>query len=318
MAAQPGGLSIAVIPTTAQKVASSMGGMRSYLNNFTRDMLFQEAALCAKAFMMFSPPFPKGGGSSFTKESRKAGENAVNADIRSFVVPDTASMMAIASDPTADFKTFLEWKARPLRGNVGSIMQKIHADEDAERAFQKAKNLAGRFPYEDRNLKDKSQLREVHDYLRKRYRERIRKMGGPPATVRSRPFTLDEKAIAAYVKDRQAKVGMLNSGWWSVITKVPAIRIRGADRFAGRTGIPQWVKRHSGSLGTFHNGVGAVTTAQSYVEIINRIGDINGIATEVRARDKVLSYRKSQIALRPWQRFIDQACLASSRGQRPT
>jgi hypothetical protein len=318
MAVRPGGVSIAVIPTTAQRVASSLGGMRSYLNAFTRDMLFQEAALCAKAFMMFSPPFPKGGGSSFTKEARRAGENAVNADIRSFVVPATSNAMAIASDPSAEFRTFLEWKAKPLAGNIGSILQKIHADQDAERAFRKARNLAGKYPFEERNLKDKSQLREVHDGLRKRYRGRIRKMGGPPQTLRARPFTLDEKAIKAYVKERKAKVGMLNSGWWSVITKVPAIRIRGADRFAGRTGIPQWVKRHSGALGVFHNGVGAVTTTQSYVEIINRIGDINGIATEVRSREKVIGYRKSQIARRPWQRFIDQACLAASRGQRPT
>ena len=318
MATQPGGIALAVIPTTAQRVAASMGGMRDYLGSFTRDMLFQEAALCAKAFMMFSPPFPKGGGSSFTKEARKAGENAVNADIRSFVVPNTANAMALASDPSADFRTFLEWRAKPLGGKVGSILQKIHADEDAQRAWQKAKNLAGKFPFKERNLTDKSQLKEVHEYMRKRYRGRIRKMGGPPSTTRSRPFTLDIKQIDAYVKERTAKVGMLNSGWWNVILKVPAIRIRGADRFAGRTQIPQWVKRHGGSLGAFHNGVGTVASANSYVEIINRIGDINGIATEVRARDKVIEYRKSQIALRPWQRFIDQACLATNRGQRPT
>jgi hypothetical protein len=281
-------------------------------------MLFQEAALCAKAFMMFSPPFPKGGGSSFTKEAHRAGQGAVSEDIRSFVVPATANAMAIAADPSVEFRTFLEWKARPLRGNVGSILQKIHADDNAERAFQKAKNLAGKYPYEERNLKDSSQLREVHDHMRRRYKGRIRKSGGPPSTVRARPFTLDDKAISAYIKERQKRVGMLNSGWWSVITKVPAIRIRGADRFAGRTGIPQWVKRHAGSLGVFQNGVGSVATSQSYVEIINRIGDINGIATEVSSRQKVISYRKSQQALRPWQRFIDQACLVSSRGQRPT
>lgn len=313
-----GDIALSVIPSTAQRVSAMMGGMTSYLRNFTRDMLFQEAALCANAFLKFSPPIPKGGGFSNSVEAKKAGENAVNLDIRSFVVPKNKSAMAIAADPNREMSAFIEWRSKPLTGKVGNILAKIHADENAERAFQKAQNLAGKFPYRERILKDEAQLKEVHEWMRRRYKGRIRNGKGPPASVKAKPFVLEQGKINRYVKERQKRVGYLNSGWWNVITKVPAVRIRGADRFAGRQGVPAWVKRHGNSLGTFTNGVGTAVTAQSFVQIQNLIGDIYGVATSARAKMKVVEYRQSQIALRPWQRFIDQACLVANRGQRPT
>jgi hypothetical protein len=318
MAAPRGDVSVSVIPSSAQNISAMMGGMTSYLRNFTRDMLFQEAALCANAFLMFSPPIPKGGGFSNSMDAKRAGERAVDLDVRSFVVPKDKSAMAIAADPNREMSAFMEWRSKPLTGKVGYILAKIHSDENAERAFQKAQNLAGRFPYQERILKDESQLKEVHNYMRQRYKGRIRNGKGPPANVKAKPFVLEKAKINRYIKERQKRVGFLNSGWWNVITKIPAVRIRGADRFAGRQNVPAWVKRHGNSLGTFTNGVGQSVTALSFVQIQNLIGDIHGVATTARAKSKVIEYRKNQIALRPWQRFIDQACLVSNRGQRPT
>jgi hypothetical protein len=310
-------LSIQVIPDSAQRVSAMMGGMTSYLRNFTRDMLFQEAALCANAFIKFTPPFPKGGGFSTSPKARKQGESSVDADIRAFVAPKTASMLAVAADPSADFSAFIEWRSKPLTGKFGPLTAKIHADQDAERAYRKAKNLAGKFPYTERVLDDTAKLKEVHDYMRRRYRGRIRHNNGPPQQVRSRPFLLEPDRITSYVKERQKRVGVLNSGWWNVILKVPAVRIRGADRLAGRQGIPEWVKRHANSLGTFTNGVGAVASTSSFVVIANAIGDINGIAADARTRAKVLQFRQTAHRLRPMQKLIDQACLTANRGQRP-
>lgn len=318
-----GDISIAVVPTTLQKVGASIGGTRQYLNNFVRGMLYQEAALAANAFIRFTPPLPKGGGIGWSKEARKQGEMAVAKDVASFVMDKTKSTLNTFAELEDDFQSFLDWKNRPHPPRQNhEITRKIWFDQDVQRSYQKMKNLRGKSGEKYRKMArlidGKSAMRNIHESLRRDYKGRIRNNGGPGLSVETRPFVADQKLIDSYVKDRQKAVGKLSNGWWNVILKVPRIPIRGIDATSGRKNVPAWIKRHSvPSLFIDDTGVGQVRPTSS-VTIINSIGDIFGISREANVRQSVINFRRAQQARRPWQNVLDQAILTANRGGKPT
>ena len=325
-----GDISIQVVTTSVQRVAATLGNTRSYLDKFTRDMLYQEAALAARAFMKFTPPIPNkaGGGASGlgdTPAAKRQGEAAVAGDIAAIMMDKTQSTLNTFADLNDDYQTFLEWKAKPLRRTAESrhpITFRIHADTNVERAYAKMKNLRGangeRFRGFARQLQDQSAMRNAHDSVRRQYKGRIRNNGGPGLELQTRPFVAEQKLIDAYTKVRQREVGKMSSGWWSLILQVPAIRIRGIDAYSGRKGVPTWIKRHKApSMFIDQTGKGAITVNSS-VTIVNAIGDTFGVAREANTKAKVIEYRKAQQAKRPWQRVLDQAILTANKGGTPS
>lgn len=317
-------LAVSVVPSSAQRIAAALGGMGSYLQNFTRDMLYQEAALSAQMFIKLTPPLVKGGGGGGTKKAEYVGNNAVAQDIRSFTMAKEESSATAFADLLDDYQSFLDWKNKPGRKAdqySHPITYKIRNDPDNERAYRKMKNLRGKSGERYRDLVRKAdteaELRSIHDRLRRDYKGRIRKNGGPGMDIQRRPVVAPRLVIDRYTKQRQKAVGKMASGWWSIIMKIPAIRIRGADRFSGRTGVSSFVKRHVGP-GLFIDQVGARTTRNSAVTIINQIGDMHGISTEARTKMLVINARKAAIKARPWQNVLDQALLVTNRGGRPT
>lgn len=317
-------LAVSVVASSAQRIAAALGGMGSYLQNFTRDMLYQEAALAARTFIKLTPPILKKGGGGDTKEAQRIGENAVAQDIRSFTMAKEDSTTSMFAELNDDYASFLAWKQNPkvrVKEYSHPITFRIKNDPDNERAYRKMKNLRGargeRYRDMVRRADDVGALKSAHDRIRADYKGRIRKNGGPGMAFQVRPVVAPQKVIDRYTKQRQAAVGKLNSAWWQVILKVPAIRIRGADRFSGRIGVPQFIKRHVGP-GLFIDQVGARTTRNSAVTIVNQVGDIHGISTEARVKSLVLSARQAAIKARPWQNVLDQALLVTNRGGRPT
>ena len=319
-----GDLAVQVITSSAQRVAAALGGMGSYLQNFTRGMLYQEAALAARTFIKLTPPVLKGGGGGDTKEAERIGKNAVAQDIRSFTMAKENSTASVMAELQDDFQSFVAWKNNPnirLKEYSHPITHRIKHDPDVDRAYRKMKNLRGAAgdKYRDllRNVDNEASLRSVHDQLRAQYKGRIRKNKGPGIAFQIRPVVAPQKVIDRYTAQREKAVGKLNSAWWQIILKVPPSRIRGADRFSGRKGVPTFIKRHVGP-GLFIDQVGARTSVNSSVTIVNQIGDIHGISTEARVKARVISIRKAAIAVRPWQNVLDQALLVTNRGGRPT
>ena len=320
-----GDISIQVVPTSPQRLASMLGNTRSYLDRFTRDMLYQEAALAARAFMKFTPPIPKGGGMGDTPKAKRQGEAAVAGDIASIMMDKAKSTLNALANMTDDYQSFLDWKSREMpRGKSANhrVTQLIHQDSNVERAYAKMKNLRGangdRFRSMARNLDDQASMRNAHDAVRRQYKGRIRNNGGPGLELQTRPFVAEQKLIDSYTKLRQREVGKMSSGWWSLLLMVPQIRIRGIDAYAGRKGVPAWIKRHK-APGMFldNTGKGAVTINSS-VTIVNGIGDIMGVAREANTKAKVIEYRKAAQAKRPWQRVLDQAILTANKGGTPS
>ena len=316
-----GDLSIAVVPSSAQKLAANLGGVRTYLHSFTRDILYQEAALAARAFMKFTPPIPSGGGMGDSKQARKQGEKAVAKDVASFMMDKSKSTLNTLAELTDDYQTFVAWRSRKDALKMSNkVLQKIHADTDVDRAYKKMVNLRGSNGEKYRRmaplLKTKPEIKRVHDELRRDYKGRIVRNGGPGMSVQIRPFVAEKKLIDQYVKDRQQAVGKLSSGWWDVIKKIPTIRIRGIDANSGRKDVPEWIKRHQ-APSMFIDRVGPVATVNSSVTIINAIGDIFGVAKDADTKANVIRYRQRNISKRPYQRVLDQAILTATRGGKP-
>jgi len=302
-------------------LAANLGGVRTYLHSFTRDILYQEAGLAARAFMKFTPPIPSGGGMGDSKQARKQGEKAVAKDVASFMMDKSKSTLNTLAELTDDYQTFVAWRSRKDALKMSNkVLQKIHADTDVDRAYKKMVNLRGSNGEKYRRmaplLKTKPEIKRVHDELRRDYKGRIVRNGGPGMSVQVRPFVAEKKLIDQYVKDRQQAVGKLSSGWWSLLQKIPTIRIRGIEARAGEKGVPEWIKRHK-APSMFIDKVGAVATVNSSVTIINSIGDIFGVAKDANTKAKVIQYRKAAMAKRPYQRVLDQAILTATRGGKP-
>lgn len=314
---------VRLAPSSLQRVAAQLGGMGDYLRDFSRDLMLQEAALAARAFIKFSPPIPAGGGTGDSNAAKKQGYIAVAKDVRSFVTSTMTITQAVHSGGNA-YQTFLDWKSKPIRGS-GRIANLIHADSDIERAWGKAKNIAGKSNkftgIGGRAITSRQDLAEVHDKIRQQFKGRIRHNRGPGRDVRRNPYTAKESWINSRIAIAQMSVGTLSHYWWEIIMKVPAVRIRGADRYAGRTGVPEWIRKSPfvpKGQGRLDNriGVGGVTRDSS-VTITNTLGNIFGIANELRIKAKVVEYRNAAIAKRPWQKLLEQACLISNAGGRP-
>lgn len=317
-----GDISIAVVPSSLQRVAAQIGGTGQYLNKFVRDMLYQEAALAANAFIQFNPPLPKGGGDGRSNKAKKQGELAVAKDVATFVMDKTKSTINTFAELQDDFQSFLDWKNRPNPPKQNhEITRKIWFDQDVNRAYAKMKNLVGKngekYRQMARPLDSKSSLRRVHDSLRRDFKGRIRNNGGPGLAVETRPFVADQKLIDSYIRDRQKAVGKMSSGWWNLILKIPKIRIRGIDANTGRKKVGSWIKRHQ-APGLFIDDTGkGQIKPMSSVTIVNGIGDIFGVAREANVRQSVINFRRAQQARRPWQNVLDQAILTANKGQLP-
>ncbi len=314
-------LVVSVIPSSAQRVAAMLGGMGSYLERFTRDMLLSEAANAANAFIRFTPPIPKGGGDGRSPAAKKQGEIAVERDIRSWLMPSDKSLDAAVQSAVTPYESFLKWKAGPAPRGSGRIAHLIHADQDIARAWRQAKNIAGgskKFGRGGYPLEDAAEIKQIHETYRQRYRGRITRNGGPPMLVQAKPFSADPKLINDYIKQRQLAVGTLSNYWWTIIMKVPPILIRGAERRAGQTGVPAWVKRHSKGQGLFIDQIGTRASITSSVTIVSPIGDIFGVAKDAKTKQNVIKFRKVANQIKPWQRILDQALLVTNRGGKPT
>jgi hypothetical protein len=313
-------LVVSVIPSSAQRVAAMLGGMGSYLDRFTRDMLLSEAAAAANAFIRFTPPIPKGGGDGRSPAAKKQGEIAVERDIRSWLMPDDKSLTSAVQSAVTPYESFLKWKAGPTP-RWGRVATWIHGDDDIARAWQKAQNIAGKSTKFGRGgypLQDATEIKQVHETYRQRYRGRITRNGGPPMLVAQKPFSADPKLINDYIKQRQLAVGTLSNYWWTIILKIPPILIRGAERRAGQTGVPAWVKRHRKGQGLFIDQIGTKASITSSVTIVAPIGDIFGVAKDAKTKQNVIKFRKVANQLKPWQRILDQALLVTNRGGKPT
>lgn len=301
-------LSIRVNSARSYRLAEKNKKFAEYLGVLQHEMLKQEAALAARAFIKFSPPIPYGGGMGDTGKAYKQGEIAVERDIRSIVAPRSATLASAVDPLYGSREDFNAWKAKRITRNSGRVIEAIHADSNVERAYKMAQNLYGKSTG-GRILGDTGEIGDLHRRQRKEYRGRITRNRGPSQDIKRKPYFAEPRDINKYIAAQQKLVGKLQSGWLKVILKIGTVKLRGQYLSSGTKGLAKRLYSLAGD-GSFRitgGSRGFVFNKNARATIINPYGNINGVAADAATREKVIQYRMDQIASRPYQRYINDA-----------
>jgi hypothetical protein len=293
----------------AFRLAEKNKDFQLFLGELQHEMLKQEAALSARAFIKFSPPIPEGGGVGDKTPAYKQGEIAVERDIRSLVAPRSATLASAVNDLYGSRSDFEEWKAKRLTKNSGRIINAIHADTNIERAYKMAQNIFGNANTGGRILGDISELQELHNKQRLMYRGRITRKGGPSQDIKQKPYFAEPRLITKYINDIKKHVGFLQSGWLRVIHKIGTVKLRGQYLSSGTKGISSRLYKLTGdgNVRMTTGSRGFVFNINATATISNPIGNINNVAEEAAVRAQVIKYRLNQLASRPYNKYLSNA-----------
>lgn len=319
-----GGLSVTfeVRQNRIKKFQDNMELFAKHLHGLRGDLLKQEAALTALEFINRTSPIkPEEGveNAGLSQGAKKAGEHAVERDIRSLFKP-TDSMLAGAVDTAyGSIEAFQKWKNRPLPKGSNDIIRGIWADQDIEGAYKFAQKFMGKRDI-SRGLDDISSLRTVHErernLSRRRGRITSRAAGGPSPNIKGppyRPYFANANVIEKYIKLRQQMVGKAKSGWWMVISKLGTININGKVQRPTGSKVPQWVRRNA--KGT--HGFVSRQADNKKISITNLWGNVNNIAKENQdIVAEVINARNVRNGNNPYmQRAINTAVSMWNKGQ---
>jgi len=303
-------ISINVHPSkTPTGLASEIGMYNTYLSKLTYNCLKHEAALCALAFLYFTPPFKvrqrgsdSKGSHGLGKDDELVGKQAVERDIRSIFRP-TDDRLAGAVDPVyGSMESFLNWKRRSISLPGNSVIGAIWADNDLDRAYQQAKNLMSNRD-RSRMLTTSAQMASVHKAQRDIYRGRITRHRGPSKDIKKNPYLVEEPIIKKYIELRQQSVGLLKSAWASIIRKIGKVNFNGRSVNPAGNRVNQWISKHG------NKGMGAVNGDEAHkrIKIINGIGDTMGVSSDADTIKEVISLRRSNSANNPYQKEVDKS-----------
>jgi hypothetical protein len=272
-----------------------------------RDAVLEQGMLACQDAAKFTPPLPRGGGNGLSPSAKKAGMKAVAGDIsKIFVAANDSSERGVAGNivnqmafavKTGDFGMFTRLTdGGKLSGMLGqrSILSKIAADSDKQRAFAKAKNFLNRAnPVKSEYgtpgfVRD---LRPIHNQVKSRFGGRIKK--GQRA-ISSKLLVQDKNELKEYIEARQKMVGAVKSGWAKGMASLP--RPKDMNGQQGEPGAElrkaSWITSHSGVAG---RSVTAFTDKIAEIAVTNTLGNINGIADEAGVLGLVYGNRVKQM-----------------------
>lgn len=319
-------INIVTYSARSLRIAEKYNDFAAYLKDLQREIIKQEAALAARAFIKFTPPIPPGGGMGDTIPAKKQGFIAVDRDIRSIFAPLNATLRGAIDPVYGGMKEFNEWRSKPLRGGKASdVLKAIHSDPIPERAFNKARNLylKGRKPgTQTRVLGEPGEIRTIHQEQRRTYRGRITRKGGPDAHIAEHPYFAEPRVLDRYIADQQAQVGKTQSGWLKVITAIGTIKLRGDYLRPAQKSLPKhlYLLAGNGTVEYSSNFWGRFTgmAPSSFATIRNPRGNVNGVGDEAATRNQVITYRLNQVMARPYTNLLNSGIRHWNAGRKPT
>ena len=272
-----------------------------------RDAVLEQAAFACQDAANFTPPLAKGGGGGLTPAAKRAGLDAVAGDIsKIFVAANDSSAKGVVGNivnqlafavKSGDFGTFSHLtQGGKLSGMLGSksIISKIAADADKQRAFSKAKNFlnkANPVKSEYGTQGFVRDLRSIHDKVKGKFGGRI-KQGRRPVTAKL--LVQNKSELQQYIQRRQQMVGLIKSGWAQALAGLPR-----PNDMNGQQGEPgaqlrkaSWITLHSGVPGI---NISTFTDKVAEVSVTNTLGNINGIADEAGVLSLVYGNRVKQM-----------------------
>lgn len=281
-----------------------------------RDAALEQAALACVDAATFTPPMPKGGGQGLTKNAQRAGNNAIESDVRKMFVaaddksdksaPGLLSNQLAFSTKSGDFGLF---KKIISSGNLNGvaklppIVRKIAGDQNYERAFAKAKNY-----YNTTNPIRTEYGTQGFVYEYKSPHNRIKAKFGGRIPLKVRPVKVpmlveSKKELQDYIIERQQMVGRIKSGWLMALLSLPKPIIKGVPKNVGvELTKPAWIRRHTSVIGR-----SSTLANEKVVEIsvVNTEGNVNQIALKADTLGLVYGNRYKQMKGRFETHFND-------------
>jgi hypothetical protein len=218
----------------------------------------REAALMCRDAIIFTPPFKMGGGGGETKQAELVGRRAVERDINSlFVAKNDKARVAGAMllnnlASAAKRRNFGEF-SQAMQAATDKAIQfdaiipnKIVADTDTMRAYRKAQNFFNQSSGQPANAVV-NDLRQVHNRFKRLTRQGKTKIDKGRGDYMGKFLVETQSELKAYIKERQAEVGRLKSGWWNVMQVIPKPKKKGVDQTFGRKGVAGYVKKFPGN-----------------------------------------------------------------------
>ena len=281
-----------LIPQSKDKFAGAlidyMVGMRISME----DAANVGSSRLAIAALELTPPLVEGGGGGLTKGAKDAGFNAVARDIKSlFVSKDNTKAAAVGlsmnslryavkSNDQGAFERIRKRATLQKANLLNRTAMKIIKDGDPVRAFGKAKNLFNKSnPVTPMGFQDViSDIRAEHikrRHISNQGRVRVWRHTG---SYLGKHVVENKSIIDEYIKLTQSHVGMLKSGWYEVLTRLPKLNNKALYKDKD---VPVWIRRHAGNgyVTSFRNASGV------NMIIGNRIGDNDGQASKNRVHD---------------------------------
>jgi hypothetical protein len=307
-------IGISIVPRFS-RVKGDLKAFRQHLSKLTGDLLTQEACLTARMAIKLTAPMAESGGQGDKKAAEIMGNRAIDKDVRAIFAPKHATLSAVFADGRAAAKSrFIAWKEKNLPQSSSTLLSKIHADSDVERAFERASRLyLGKQP-RNKVVSSPAQMKSLHD--EQKYRGRVVRFGRPSKEVKRYPHVTSEANIKRYVKLRQLQVGKMKAGWWDIIDKHGRnLVIFGRTVDSGSKGIPKWIYRHSG--GGNLSRAKTIIGGNQRIRIRNDRGNAEGVGDERRTHAAVVSGRMMAISKRPYQTYANRLVRNWNNSQRP-
>jgi hypothetical protein len=272
-----------------------------------RDAVLEQAAFACQDAANFTPPLVKGGGGGLTPGAKKAGLGAVAGDIsKIFVAANDTSAKGVKGNIVnqiafavkgGDFGAFSRLTSgSKLQGMLGqkSILSKIAADADKQRAFAKARNFLNKsnpIKTEYGTQGFARGLRLIHDQVKSRFGGRIPKGRRP---VSAKLLVQDKSELNEYIIKRQSMVGAIKSGWAKALASLPRPKDNNGQQ--GEPGAQlksaTWITSHSVVTG---NNRTNFSNNLAEVSVTNTLGNINGIADQAGVLGLVYGNRVKQM-----------------------
>ncbi len=256
----------------------------------------------AIAALELTPPLVENGGGGLTKGAKDAGFNAVSRDIKSlFVSKDNTKATAVGlslnslryaaiSNDQGSFERIRKRATLQRATLINTTAMKIIKDGDPVRAFGKAKNLFSKSnPVTSMGFQDViTDIRAEHLKRRHIDRQGRVRVWRNTGSFLGKHVVENKSIIDEYIKLTQGHVGMLKSGWYEVLTRLPKLNNKALYKDKD---VPVWIKRHAG------NGyVTVFKNAQGVNMIIgNRIGDNDNQASKNRVHDVARSLAMARL-----------------------
>jgi hypothetical protein len=317
-------LTVSIEPKSRDEFIATLRQFAADCGLTMRDACIEQAALACVDAATFTPPMPKGGGRGLTKDAQRAGNNAIDGDVRKmFVAADDKTSRsapgllmnqmayAVKSGNFGSFQKIMASGHLVGMNKIPPIVRKIAGDQNYDRAFKKAKNY-----YNTTNiiLSDYGTQGFVNDIKPNHNRIKGKFGGRIPLKVRpvKVPMLVDSaKDLKDYIQERQQMVGSIKSGWLMALLSLPKPIIKGVPKNVGVELMkPAWIKRHNNTIGR------STTMAnQSNVEVsvINNNGNVNNIAVTADTLGLVYGNRVKQMKARFSKHFDDTIKETNSR-----